>query len=321
MTQQWLEAVVEVARDEAEAWADACIEAGALSVRAEDADADSADEQPLFGEPRMANDPPAANDLPGFGWERTRLAVMFNGGTDPQALVNTVAAALGRPAPPLETVSVIQEQDWVRATQSQFTPIPIGERLLVVPSWHLAQLPAEQSGRVALIIDPGLAFGTGSHPTTRMCLEWLEQADLAGKRVIDYGCGSGILAIAATKLGAARAIGIDIDPQALASAKQNAQVNQVELELQSSADPLPPPADIVVANILSNPLKLLAPMLASLVAPGGALVLSGVLERQIEEVSVFYDESVAVAPWRTQDGWVCLAGKRAVDGGAVDRRQ
>jgi ribosomal protein L11 methyltransferase len=309
MTQQWLEVVIEVVRDEAETWADACLEAGALSVQAEDADADSPDEQPLFGEPVMPEQVTVAGGAaPGFGWERTRLAVLLDGAADPQALVTSVATTLRRTAPAIEAITVVQDQDWVRATQAQFDPIAVGKRLLVVPSWHLKQAP--QIGRVALVIDPGLAFGTGSHPTTRMCLEWLDQADLAGKRVIDYGCGSGILAIAAARLDAAEVIGIDIDPQALASAHDNARINRVRITVQSSSDAMPAPADVVVANILSNPLKLLAPMLASLVAPGGVIVLSGVLERQIDEVARFYESSVPVAPWRTREGWVCLTGTR-----------
>jgi ribosomal protein L11 methyltransferase len=309
MTQYWHEMTVEVSRDEAESWADAFLESGALSVQAEDADADSPDEQPLFGEPATLS--PGGESLTPFGWQRTRLAVLLAADAAPQDLLDQVAAALGRRAPAMEGLRRIEDQDWVRTTQAQFDPIPVGERLLVVPSWHLEQALQRTDERIALIIDPGLAFGTGSHPTTHMCLEWLEQAELVGKRVIDYGCGSGILAIAAARLGASPVIGIDIDPQALISARENARGNRVDIVVQSSADVLPAPADVVVANILSNPLKLLAPMLASLVAPGGAIVLSGVLERQIAEVAAFYETSLAVTPWRTREGWACLVGRRS----------
>ena len=315
MTQRWLEATVQVARDDAERWADACLEAGALSVQAEDADADSPDEQALFGEPVTAAPPgqpaPAAGAALPFGWDRTRLAVLLDSDADPAAMVDEVAKALGCAAPAIESLRIIEDQDWVRATQAQFEPIPVGRRLLVVPSWHKEQALQRRDERVALIIDPGLAFGTGSHPTTHLCLEWLDQAQVAGKRVIDYGCGSGILAIAAARLGAAQVIGIDIDPQAIASARENARVNRVRITVQSSSAAMPAPADIVLANILSNPLKLLAPMLTSLLAPGGIIVLSGVLERQIDEVAQFYETSVPVTPWRTREGWVCLCGLRA----------
>lgn len=309
MIRQWQELALEVARDEAEAWADAFLEAGALSVQAEDADADSPDEQPLFGEPPT---PGQSEPVAGvaFGWARTRLAVLLDADEEPTAVVARAAASLGKPAPATLAHRIVADQDWVRATQSQFEPIPVGERLLIVPSWHAEEARAREEPRITLVIDPGLAFGTGSHATTHMCLEWLEQADMAGKRVIDYGCGSGILAIAAARLGAAEVCGIDIDPQALISAEENARVNRVSIAVQSSAAPMPPPADVVLANILSNPLKLLAPMLSSLVAPGGALVLSGVLERQIDEVGHFYRQSLPVTPWRVREGWACLVGRR-----------
>jgi ribosomal protein L11 methyltransferase len=308
MKQRWHEVAIEVPRDQAELWADAFLAAGALSVQAEDADADSPDEQPLFGEPLTPGESPPADAAWPFGWARTRLAVLLDAGAQPQALVGQVAAQLAQPAPAIAAVKQIEDQDWVRTTQSQFEPIPVGTRLLIVPSWHRDTAPV--GDRLALIIDPGLAFGTGSHATTHMCLEWLEQAPLAGKRVIDYGCGSGILAIAAARLGAAEAVGIDIDPQALISATENALANQASIAVQSSSTALPAPADVVVANILSNPLKLLAPMLSSLVAPGGTLVLSGVLERQIDEVAAFYQSDVPVTPWRIREGWVCLVGER-----------
>jgi ribosomal protein L11 methyltransferase len=318
MTKQWNQVTLEVAREEAEKWADALLEAGALSVLAEDADADSPDEQALFGEPGMhvgaqagtqSSLPPHDAVLP-FGWQRTRLAVLLDLDVDPQSLVDEVAAALAVAAPRIAEVSRIEDQDWVRTTQSQFDPIPVGERLLVVPSWHVDEVARRGERRLALIIDPGLAFGTGSHATTHLCLEWLEQADLAGRRVIDYGCGSGILAIAAARLGAAQVTAIDIDPQALVSTAENARCNEVAVDVRPSTAPLPEVADVVVANILSNPLKLLAPMLMSLVAPGGALVLSGVLERQVDEVAECYAGTLPVQAWGSRDGWVCLVGRR-----------
>ncbi len=313
MTSIWNEVVVEVPRDDAEAFADACLDAGALSVQAEDADADSPDEQPLFGEPIAADaaeTAPAASVGPAFGWHRTRIAVLVDATTDPGPVIAAAAAGIGRSAPRVVASRRIADRDWVRETQAQFEPIPVGRRLIVVPSWHRDAVAARDDGRVDLIIDPGLAFGTGSHPTTRMCLEWLDEADLAGRRVIDYGCGSGILAIAAARLGAVESIGIDIDPQALQSAAENARVNRVALDVRSSSEALPAPADIVIANILSSPLKLLAPMLGALVAPDGYLVLSGVLERQIAEVADCYDPALNVRSWRTCDGWACLVGRR-----------
>ncbi len=326
--QRWLELVVEVSRDDAESWADACLDAGALSVQAEDADADSPDEQPQFGEPLPAG---AAGGEPGtgpsgvgatatsgmpppvFGWQRTRLVILVEAatpGADPAAVLTSAAESLGRPQPAVLERRIIEDRDWVRATQAQFDPIPVGERLIIVPSWHVETIAAQQDGRAALIIDPGLAFGTGGHPTTRMCLEWLDQADLAGRRVLDYGCGSGILAIAAARLGAAPVLGVDIDEQALISTRENATINGVSVDVESSSSARPVAADVVVANILSNPLKLLAPMLSRLVAPGGYLVLAGVLDRQAREVADCYDPALQVTVWRSREGWSCLVGQR-----------
>jgi ribosomal protein L11 methyltransferase len=298
----WHELRIEVARDDAEPWSDALLEAGALSVQAEDADAESPDEQPLYGEPGMA----AAGVDVVPGWRRTVLAALLEASEDPQAVLDAAAVVVGRPAPPIAEVRFVADQDWVRLTQAQFEPIPIGERLVITPSWHATDDPS----RIEIVLDPGLAFGTGSHPTTRLCLQWLERALPAGATVIDYGCGSGILAIAAARLGAAHVIGVDIDPQALTATRDNAQRNRVSVEVRASSDARPAPADVVVANILSSPLKLLAPMLTDLVKPGGVLVISGVLERQIDEVSAAYAPRLKMTVAGLADGWACLAATK-----------
>lgn len=298
----WNELVIEVGRDEAEPWSDALLEAGALSVQAEDADAESPDEQPLYGEPGM----PAAAAPRLTGWQRTLLAALLDTDQDPLQVLADAARDMGREVPRVHSVRRIDDQDWVKLTQSQFDPIEIGERLRITPSWHAAAT----DGRMEIVLDPGLAFGTGSHPTTRLCLQWLERQDLAGRRVIDYGCGSGILAIAASRLGAADVVGIDIDPQALLSTQSNAQRNRVRIDVLSTDAAAPAPADVVVANILSSPLKLLAPVLTRLVKPGGSLVLSGVLERQIDEVCSAYEPFMRLQAADVQEGWACLAGRQ-----------
>jgi ribosomal protein L11 methyltransferase len=298
----WHELRVEVARADADPWSDALLEAGALSVQAEDADAESPDEQPLYGEPGM----PAAAAAAVQGWRRTVLAALVDAAEDPRAVLAAAAAALGRDVPPVLALGFVADQDWVRLTQSQFEPIPIGERLMITPSWHASGDPS----RIGIVLDPGLAFGTGSHPTTRLCLQWLDRHLPAGADVIDYGCGSGILAIAAAKLGAASVVGVDIDPQALAATRDNASINRVDVTVRASTDPRPEPADIVVANILSSPLKLLAPMLTDLVRPGGTLVISGVLERQIDEVSAAYAPRLSLDVAGIVDGWACLAATK-----------
>jgi ribosomal protein L11 methyltransferase len=298
----WTEIVIEVAREHAEHLSDALMEAGALSVSVEDADEGTAAERPLFGEPGM--EPPQA------AWEHSRVVVLTDADADHAAMVEQArhACALG-PLP--YTLRQVAEQDWVRLTQSQFEPIHIGKNIWVVPSWH----QAPDSAGLVLELDPGLAFGTGSHPTTRLCMEWLEAHPPVGRSVLDYGCGSGILAMVAKKLGAARVAGVDIDPQAIESARYNSQRNHCEIDyylpeqfVQTQHKAI---FDIVVANILSSPLKLMAPMLAGRVAPGGALVLSGVLERQADEVAAAYAPFIRLAVWAERDGWVALAGQMA----------
>ena len=218
----WSELLFTVAGEDVERWSDALLEAGALSVQAEDADADSPDEQAIFGEP--------GEPVPVAAWARTRLRVLVDAQCDPDALMSAAAQACVL-APPSYGVTAVADQDWVRLTQSQFDPIPVGARLTIVPSWHLESERARAAGAELIMLDPGLAFGTGSHPTTRMCLEWLDAHVTAGQSLIDYGCGSGILAIAAARLGASPVTAIDIDPQALVSTRDNAQANRVDLQV------------------------------------------------------------------------------------------
>ena len=296
----WTEIIVEVPREQAEPLSNALMEAGALSVSVEDADAGTEAEQPLFGEPGM--------EPPQTAWERSRITALLAADSNPAALLDEAAAQAGLPGGLPHTLRQVEEQDWVRLTQSQFEPIHIGKNLWVVPSWHAAPDP----NAVVLELDPGLAFGTGSHPTTRLCMEWLEAHAPAGKSVLDYGCGSGILALVAKKLGAAEVWGVDIDPQAIESAKYNASRNHCALQLYLPDDFAAISGgrqyEVVVANILSSPLKLMAPMLSRRVAPHGSLVLSGVLERQADEVIAGYAPFVSLSVWAARDGWVALSG-------------
>jgi ribosomal protein L11 methyltransferase len=304
------ELTVRVDDAQAEPLSDALLDCGALSVSVEDAEADSADEQPLYGEPGMA--------IERHAWRRSRLRILVDAGTDPAQLLGAAAAALALPLPEIESISRIDDADWVRLTQAQFPPTRISDRLWIVPTWH--EPPDPQA--LNLRLDPGVAFGTGTHPTTRMCLAWLAAHPIVGRRVLDYGCGSGILAVAAALLGARQVVGTDIDPQALEAARANSAANGIDAAVAqyTATDGLPDALvsaqgrfDIVLANILANPLKLLAPALLGRVAPGGALVLAGILERQIDEMIDVYrsiDPDVALQPWRIEEGWVCLAGVR-----------
>lgn len=284
--------------EQADAVSDALMELGALAVSLEDAHADTEEEQPLFGEPGM--EPEAA------AWDSNHVVALFRNAAEARQLLDELPEGLlGN-----EDVqfSEVPQADWVRLTQSQFDPIPISPKLWIVPSWHE---PQHIDDRINLILDPGLAFGTGSHPTTSLCLQWLCEHLPLQARVLDYGCGSGILGIAALKLGAASAVGVDIDPQAVISTDYNAQRNGVHMpvglpDYEEAKGQFP----VVVANILSNPLKLLAPSLCAHVEPGGHLVLSGVLARQAEEVATHYEQWIPMQVWAERDGWVCLHGQK-----------
>ncbi|MFZ2852634.1 MAG: 50S ribosomal protein L11 methyltransferase [Rhodocyclaceae bacterium] len=293
----WLSVTIETDCSHAEALADALLDAGALSACIEDADAGTPAETPQFGEPGSITTP---------GWERSRVVALLEAGTDAGELIAACAASAGLEAAPAYTQEDVAEQNWVQLTQAQFEPIRVSERLWIVPSWHEAPDPEA----LVLVLDPGMAFGTGSHPTTRLCLEWLERVVTPGASILDYGCGSGILAIAAAKLGAAEVLGVDIDPQAVTAARNNAERNAVDARFDDSARPLAGQFDIVVANILANPLKALAPAICGHVRSGGRLALSGILCEQAEELIAIYAPHIALAVADSRDGWVCLAGIR-----------
>jgi ribosomal protein L11 methyltransferase len=293
----WLSATLIIDAAHAEALADALTDAGALSATIEDADAGTADEKPQFGEPGA--------DIR-IGWERSKLAVLFAEDADVSALINDAIAAIGLASTPPCEIERVEEQDWVSLTQSQFDPIRVSERLWIVPSWHEA--PDDKA--INIVLDPGLAFGTGSHPTTRLCLEWLEREVTPGCSVLDVGCGSGVLAIAAAKLGAGEIVGTDIDPQAVTSARSNAAINRVAMRVENAAGFRPGEYDLVVANILANPLKTLAPALCAHVRPGGGLALAGLLVEQAEELIAIYAPWIRLEIADQRDGWACLAGRR-----------
>ena len=302
----FIEIAITEDRGRAEALSDALLEAGALSASLEDADAGSLDEDPLYGEP--------GDEAPASTWRRSRIVALFEASADVDEAVRRALADAGIDAAPTVERREVADTNWVGLTQAQFAPIAIGTRLWVVPSWHAT--PAEAAGAVVLRLDPGMAFGTGDHPTTRLCLAWLADHLVPGESVIDYGCGSGILAIAAKKLGAGRVVGTDIDDQAVAAARANAADNRVEVAFTASTRFTSRPADVVVANILSNPLKVLAPLLTSLVRPGGRLILSGVLERQWQEVAAAYAPAIALELCAVDSGWTCLLGRRGADDGS-----
>ena len=281
-------------------------ELDALSVSVEDADAGTAGEQALFGEPGM----PA----PAAGWQRSTLQALFETEAAAEAAAALLLARHGQAGVHLQALAEMADQDWVRLTQSQFAPVEITPDFWVVPSWH--QPPA--AARRVIRLDPGLAFGTGTHPTTRMCLRWLARcsagpigADLS--RVLDYGCGSGILAIGAALMGATHVEAVDIDPAAVRATRDNAARNDVALR-PGLPDQAQGVYGVVLANILATPLKLLAPLLSGHVASGGWLVLAGILERQADDIAVAYSAlpspALALKVVDTEDGWVLMCARR-----------
>jgi ribosomal protein L11 methyltransferase len=290
---------IEIAAQDAGAWSDALLEAGAMSVDVADPAAGTAGETPLYAE--------GAGDAPAF-WPVSHLVALFSPGDDPASALAAAAQTLRGPEPASDVVEVA-DRDWVASVRAQFVPIEAAPGLWIVPSWCR---PAD-AGAVNVVLDPGIAFGTGSHPTTAMCLAWLAHTVRSGDSVLDYGCGSGILAIAAAKLGAARVEGVDVDPQAVQASADNARINGVGANFRlAGGDDASDRSrfDVVVANILANPLRLLAPVLASRCRPGGRIALAGILEAQADEVVAAYARWFRMRREACRHGWTLLAGER-----------
>ncbi|MEO6422071.1 MAG: 50S ribosomal protein L11 methyltransferase [Candidatus Nitrotoga sp.] len=293
----WLTLTITASEAQAEILSEALLGLGALSVDIHDADVDTPNEQAMFGEP--------GEPAPHL-WLHNRVTALFVEGAPIDEIMLEASYAIGLKQPPTYVVSTLADNDWVRLTQLQFDPIRISQRLWIVPTWHTPLDP----NAINITLDPGLAFGTGSHPTTRLCLRWLDSHLQGGESVLDYGCGSGILAIAALKLGAASAIGVDVDAQAVQASRDNAVVNQVDAQFYLPNAALKQQADIVVANILTNPLKVLAPLLAGSARQGGQIVLSGVLSEQVEDVMEIYGQWFDFKSPVMEEGWACLSGMK-----------
>jgi len=292
----WQRLALVVEGRDAEALADLLEEEGALATEITDADAGTEREQAVFGEPGSEVTP----------WPRARISALLSPDLDAHAVLERALRASGTTALEAAQLDRIEDADWVALTQRQFTPLRVGERLWIVPTWHHPPEP----DAVNVILDPGAAFGTGSHPTTRLCLAWLERHVRPGVSVLDYGCGSGILGIAALKLGAGRATGVDVDPLALEAARYNSTQNDVALDVRDAHAPLPAGSDITVANILANPLRMLAPLIATHTRPGGSIALSGILEDQADGVAAAYASWARLEVAARDSGWVLLCGRR-----------
>jgi ribosomal protein L11 methyltransferase len=281
--------------DRVDVLSDALDALDALSVSVEDADAQTPAEQALFGEPGM---PP-----PKDGWQRSRMVALFAQETAAQEAAVLLAAQDFFEDCQLLGIQTLEDQDWVRLTQSQFAPVEVTSDFWIVPTWH--EPPAQ--ARQIIRLDPGLAFGTGTHPTTRMCLRWIAQNGVQEQRVLDYGCGSGILAIGAAKYGATDIDAVDIDEAAVTATELNAVANHVVLRA-GLPDKAQGQYQTVLANILATPLRVLAPLLCAHVAAGGSLVLAGILERQADELKAAYAPWIRLEVSDTQDGWILMTG-------------
>jgi len=291
---------LDVPAGEVEDWSDALLEGGALAVDAADANAGTSREVSLFGEPGSASEV----------WPQTRLTVLFDAASDAAAALARASERIALPAPEY-AIEPVPDDDWVRRTQSQFAPVHASPRIWIVPTW----CGPPDAAAINIRIDPGLAFGTGSHATTRLCLRWLDDNVSAGASVLDYGCGSGILAIAAAKLGAGEICAVDVEANAIASCSANAEANGVSLWCGTPDRLRSGVFDVVVANILANPLRQLAASLAARVRNGGAIVLSGVLEAQASAVNAAYARWFNIDVWAKEEGWVSLSGRRNRDHG------
>ncbi|MBI6887354.1 50S ribosomal protein L11 methyltransferase [Pseudomonas putida] len=289
----WLQVRLAISPEQAETYEDALLEVGAVSVTFMDAE-----DQPIF-EPDLNTTPL---------WSHTHLLALFEADADPEQVFSHLRLLTGAELPEHQA-EVIEDQDWERSWMDNFQPMRFGRRLWIVPSWH----DAPEKDAVNLLLDPGLAFGTGTHPTTALCLEWLDGQQLEGTQVLDFGCGSGILAIAALLLGAREAVGTDIDVQAIEASRDNAQRNGIADEKLALYLPEHMPAmqaDVLVANILAGPLVSLAPQLSGLVRPGGLLALSGILAEQGKDVAAAYAADFELDPIVVRDGWVRISGRR-----------
>ena len=292
----WINLKIRASAEHAHIISDALIELGALSSSIEDSYLNSENEEALFGEPNIPS-----NTI----WQHNTIESLFNDSVSIDTIIDELKTVTGLSHIDY-TLESVEEQNWVALTQSQFEPINISNKLWIVPSWHTSPNP----NAINIVLDPGLAFGTGSHPTTHLCLEWLIHEVSMNDRVLDYGCGSGILSIAAKKCGAKEVIGVDIDPQAIIASVHNAKENHVDINFYNSESSLNFEADIVVANILSSALSVLAPIIAKACKPQGKIALSGILKEQVEMLTKIYSVWFNLNKPIEREGWILMSGKK-----------
>ena len=292
----WINLKIRASAEYAHIISDALIELGALSSSIEDSFLNSDNEEVLFGEPNIPS-----NTI----WQHNTIESLFDDSVSIDTIIDELQTITGLSRINY-TLESVEEQNWVALTQSQFEPISILDKLWIVPSWHTSPNP----NAINIVLDPGLAFGTGSHPTTHLCLEWLIREVKINDHVLDYGCGSGILSIAAKKFGAKEVVGVDIDPQAIISSTHNAKENDVNIQFYNSESSLKFESDIVVANILSSALSVLAPLIAKACKPQGKIALSGILKEQVEMLTKIYSAWFNLNKPTEREGWILMSGKK-----------
>ena len=291
----WTNFMIQTNAESAEKTTDYLIDLGALSASIQDKNLNQNNEEIIFGEPHNG---------PQQYWQENSINALFDENIEIDKIKSKLEKFLNQEIKVI--VSRVEDQDWVKTSQDQFHPICIRDKFWIIPTWHNLKL---RNG-INLILDPGLAFGTGSHPTTHLCIEWLIDHVNKNNRVLDYGCGSGILAIAAKKIGCQSALGVDIDPQALIASKDNALLNNVTIQISASSEPIEINADLIVANILSSALSVLAPALAGYCKPRGMIALSGILEAQESQIKEIYEEWFDIINVTRKEGWICISGLR-----------
>ena len=296
----WLELEFCVPGPDVDHLSESLFSVGAISIDVTDADEGSTKEKAIFAEP---------GEIFELSWNANRVVALFVSDVDVTKVIKNLEEFVNVSQLSDYQVRTVEDQDWVRLTQKQFDPIQVTDRIRITPSWSDVGVPSD----VEIVLDPGLAFGTGSHPTTRLCLQWLDQASVSESIVVDYGCGSGILGIVAKKLGSKGVFCVDIDENALIATEYNAQRNGVAVNIQSANDEFKMSADVLVANILSAPLKVLAAAFASIVRPGGRIALSGILVEQEDELCEVYHKQFDIKPFDRLEGWVCLEGVKRPD--------
>ncbi|MAR99844.1 MAG: 50S ribosomal protein L11 methyltransferase [Nitrosomonadales bacterium] len=292
----WTNLDVQTIKKDVDPISDYLIELGAISTSIQNTNLDKNNEELIFGEP---------NNQSQEYWKNTTVKALFEKTIDIELIKIALKNKFKKEDFFFET-SVVQNQDWVKLTQSQFLPIHIDNRLWVIPTWH----KIKDKKAINLILDPGLAFGTGTHPTTHLCLSWLIENVNKNKTILDYGCGSGILSIASKKLGAKNVIGVDIDDQALKASHENAKKNNVEIVWDNSQNIKNYKADIIISNILSSALTLLAPILSNYCNKNGKIALSGILKSQEKLIKKIYSEWFEMGPSKTREGWVIITGTK-----------